>query len=404
MRKQSWIPATHYDFVKRWNHQLFDALNTDLAHVRNEFTLDQAPFSSVDDYSVAYEDYIAQRLLAMKEAFRSRIMEHGHTPSDTELDYHFGQIPTLSRDIHSLSIEYHTLFNFMLFGEKVFHFSDGLVGNLAHTALDAPSEYLRLPFPSCMFLFTSDKMMEALNRFTKTAPLDSHAPISVFLYDRDYEDGRKLVIVAYHSKGQQVHGLVKRELFIHPDWSLEQSLHTDWNKLYEAHKEWNDTDVPSVAELTGLPTEEEPFYEEGLDFFRIIINSILYLSSNDPDIVGVISPTPEYEGKIASTKSNLKKKKLRKQAKRFSALDGVLVGNTVQPILVDKTQRPGKVPSASAGDNKLHKRIQVRGHWRNQACGKNREDRKLIYIKPFFKGPEMAELVHKPYVVRQRRR
>jgi hypothetical protein len=30
----------------------------------------------------------------------------------------------------------------------------------------------------------------------------------------------------------------------------------------------------------------------------------------------------------------------------------------------------------------------VRGHWRNQVCGPNRAERKRIWIKPFWKGPE----------------
>lgn len=30
----------------------------------------------------------------------------------------------------------------------------------------------------------------------------------------------------------------------------------------------------------------------------------------------------------------------------------------------------------------------VRGHWRNQACGPNYEERKRIWIEPFWKGPE----------------
>jgi len=56
---------------------------------------------------------------------------------------------------------------------------------------------------------------------------------------------------------------------------------------------------------------------------------------------------------------------------------------------------------ADSGDKRyeLSARFRVRGHWRNQAIGKGRLDRKLIWIKPFVKGPSMAELVERNYRV-----
>jgi hypothetical protein len=40
---------------------------------------------------------------------------------------------------------------------------------------------------------------------------------------------------------------------------------------------------------------------------------------------------------------------------------------------------------------KLAKKYMVRGHWRNQACGRNLQDRKLRWIEPYWKGPENAK-------------
>lgn len=37
---------------------------------------------------------------------------------------------------------------------------------------------------------------------------------------------------------------------------------------------------------------------------------------------------------------------------------------------------------------KIKKQFVVRGHWRNQPCGKGRQDRKLIWVEPHYKGPE----------------
>lgn len=43
----------------------------------------------------------------------------------------------------------------------------------------------------------------------------------------------------------------------------------------------------------------------------------------------------------------------------------------------------------------INKTFWVRGHWRKQVCGKNGEDRKLIFIKPFIKGTDLPS--HRQY-------
>lgn len=45
------------------------------------------------------------------------------------------------------------------------------------------------------------------------------------------------------------------------------------------------------------------------------------------------------------------------------------------------------------------KRFLVRGHWRNQVCGKQRKQRKLTFIAPFWKGVENKEKIEKVYTV-----
>jgi hypothetical protein len=39
----------------------------------------------------------------------------------------------------------------------------------------------------------------------------------------------------------------------------------------------------------------------------------------------------------------------------------------------------------------INKRFTVRGHWRNQACGKKLSEHKRIFIKPYWKGPKEGE-------------
>lgn len=48
---------------------------------------------------------------------------------------------------------------------------------------------------------------------------------------------------------------------------------------------------------------------------------------------------------------------------------------------------------------RIGKRFMVRGHWRNQACGKNMQDRERKWIQPYLKGPEDGEAFSKVYKV-----
>lgn len=41
----------------------------------------------------------------------------------------------------------------------------------------------------------------------------------------------------------------------------------------------------------------------------------------------------------------------------------------------------------------------VSGHWRRQACGPNRSERKTIWIEPFWKGPEAGSIAISPRIV-----
>ncbi len=47
----------------------------------------------------------------------------------------------------------------------------------------------------------------------------------------------------------------------------------------------------------------------------------------------------------------------------------------------------------------LADRILVAGHWKQQAHGPGYSLRKAIHVEPYYRGPDMAELVNKPHIV-----
>jgi len=74
------------------------------------------------------------------------------------------------------------------------------------------------------------------------------------------------------------------------------------------------------------------------------------------------------------------------------------VGASVGAIVIqhDATENP----TAGVGGGRPLVRFMVRCHWRHQAHGPGNQARKLIWIRPHYKGPDLATLINKPYLVK----
>jgi hypothetical protein len=69
-----------------------------------------------------------------------------------------------------------------------------------------------------------------------------------------------------------------------------------------------------------------------------------------------------------------------------------------QAISVDCRPALKDYLSTLEGDPPVYQTL-VRGHYKRQACGQGRLDRKVIWIEPYWRGPEEAEIVVRPYTV-----
>lgn len=71
-------------------------------------------------------------------------------------------------------------------------------------------------------------------------------------------------------------------------------------------------------------------------------------------------------------------------------------GYVNDPVQVIHLRRPEYRPVETEGTPGRHVsvRFPVRPHWRNQACGPGRLDRRLILVPPHLRGPEDAPMVH----------
>jgi hypothetical protein len=261
-----------------------------------------------------------------------------------------------------------------------------------------------LPFPACMFVLTSREAIDALYRLHFGAHpeqkgrklIDYKAPISVFLVltektgDQPY---RKLNIIAFHANREGDHMMVTRRLCLHDDWTLGEALVTDWANLdaqIEKRERVN-------AEGEWETVEDSLFYTDGLLFFRIILNAALYISSADAELEHRPSDQETLKEQIERIASRVKRQELKQAARHASRLPYIVVGASI-PAVESFEAIPSSAPE---GKRTLSVRFTVRGHWRHQACGPGLKDHVLRFIKPYNKGPEMAALINKPYLVKK---
>ena len=390
------LPATYYDVLLRRDPEMVRSVRSDLAHLKPQ----ELPFASTDDYQNSFQEYITRLLQEDINRFVAFAQSSGMVGNDNleGLVENYKNSPDFINLFNSKHLDYIALTNFELFDNKAFHISGNLVEHLSQTSLDVDSELLKLPFESCLLVFNDEIIINAFQAFSpEGSKPDYTTPISVFASSLPAEEGeRKIIFACWQANDKQSLVFVKRELLIRKNWSITRALKTDWNDIYEklgTLEEHNENDN------IGFNTDDSIFLEEGLMFFRIIINSILYIGSNQAEIIEKLSPLKNYNKKVNNLKSTAKIKKIKRKIKNSSVLNYSSVGENLPPIIIDKKNQNH---SKSTRQNQIQKakRYIIRGHWRNQPCGKDLKDRKFIWIKPYYKGPEMAELVNKSYVVK----
>jgi hypothetical protein len=405
------LPRTHYDLALRKTPDMLGYLRKDLTRIAEKRL--HGPFDGDMEFAHPIDNYMSHMtatLLKTAQDIAERDLGVSRDDPEWELSRLLARDPGLLLILQTKFSEYITILNFELFGKKTFHISDNLVEHLALTELDIEADFVRLPFESCLFVYTSPTAIEALNRICEESPLPLSVPISVFLMTLPAAGNAHMIrIVAFQSDPQASHAMIKRDLLIKPDWVIENLLTTDWEKLKETDPEIKASFSAEDNILSGFGGRTEPgglaktsdahFYTKGLPFFRIVVNTILYLVSNDPDVVQHLSPHHSLADRLQKVKSYKKRRAIQREKNRSSALDFNLVGGTIGQIHVQKpsnTPQPDKDPINA---RKYASRFIVRGHWRNQPYGEKFAKRKLKWIPPYWKGPDMGQLISRPYVV-----
>jgi hypothetical protein len=154
-------------------------------------------------------------------------------------------------------------------------------------------------------------------------------------------------------------------LLVKPEWPGPAPLDApeDVRANWEAGRE---------AMIFGLGPR--PFDKPQLE--RLIVNALLALSER-PEGLDVVERRPS-------------KKAARKRGRRYFPDVEYIIGSK-SPLW---KAAPNAAPATGEPEEgwTLSVRTIVRGHWRKQACGPGMADRKVIWIRPHWRGPEDAPI------------
>ncbi|MGV8120853.1 MAG: hypothetical protein AB2L14_13930 [Candidatus Xenobiia bacterium LiM19] len=258
--------------------------------------------------------------------------------------------------IGTLEMEYFALFNFKRAGEKVFYISPKLVEKLTATELNVSGSQLAPPCPSCMLIYQDPHVIQLFHHCFSDSDIISEysTPVSVSVTESGEGAERALIIItARMSSDFCYYGIMRKRFPLRDSESLEDTLQG----------------------------ESEDFEAA---FFRIVLNSLLYLSSKNRDQKPEKSPIVNLEREIRNTKSPRLKKKMEESLARkmeeCSAYPYVTVGASLKKSRTHNVFIQDDITTWSA----ILKSIFVKGQWSFSPSGREAEKTALVWSEPEY--------------------
>jgi hypothetical protein len=374
------MPPTHLDYIRAFRPFVLEHSAKDARQLLKSGR--QGPIRSADEYASSL-DAVFNRVMA-------EVVAQG-----------VGRESAMAMAT-TVNAEFHAALNWSLSGEKVFLCSDGLVDNLLLTELNVNADQIQVPFDSFALVFQSPEAMDAFHVGDRQ-PSPHRGTVTVLatmLPPADGTSARRLTMVVAHSDQTRTYRMDVRSLSLPDNWSVEQALQTDWDEILPGQKKDPSQGLKFTTEGGLGATSDETFYTDEKLFYRLILNTILYLSSKDPEITKGQSGLKAELAHLDQIKTPAKRRKATERPgdRQESALDFILVGASVGRLQAGE----GEAVAPPEGNPKgwINRRFIVRGHWRNQAFGPGRQDHRVMWIKPFYKGPDLAEMINRPFLVK----
>lgn len=259
--------------------------------------------------------------------------------------------------------------NFELHRRKTFWVDEALAWMLDKTRLELVGDQLRLPFASFALIFSDRYTLRVAERMLSVDPTcEQRGQIlkvaTAYVLDMPAEDARGLRIAfTFDALAGQWPYMVTRDLYVEPEARLDS--------IVASH-------FPEV-DVEGL----DPMFSSAAlaRLVRLVINGILYATS-------------------AGVEPELHRPSGKKRQHETQGLPDRLPASSDEVFYL-----PGKIDITGVRDmqalerapdgGKLMHRFMVRGHWRRAAP--TWEDQRPRWIRPYWKGPDMATVIERAY-------
>jgi hypothetical protein len=142
----------------------------------------------------------------------------------------------------------------------------------------------------------------------------------------------------------------------------------------------------SMREKNHCDTDPEVL----LSVFLYAMNAVVYATNVEgASIVGIPRDVADLKNQIKISGHD-RKKKLKRRLEFATDAKRIIL----RDIETDRTSGEIFLSENSGNGRYLSVRTLVTGHWRRQSCGPKHSERRLTWIRPFWRGPDGADWIH----------
>jgi len=270
---------------------------------------------------------------------------------------------------------FYQVYHFLKFGKKVFRLTDNLVENLMATEMGkVPADLIRMPFGTIYFSI-GEQHIQILDPRT-----GYHRVTGIFVTTKDIN--QNLTLLRFLACGK----------------ANKASKHTLDDSVYFFQIMLDRTKpLEEAVSVTGDPIEYsdevvKSYYTQIKTICHFIFNVLLYITSKEFRTDFAYRHAPSIDTSKLKSKSKIRKR--NKKANKISKLPYYSIGDEITISVYNKEGLRGDMPI----DKKFHYsyRFVVHGHWRHYT---DRNNGKPKWIKPYYKGPTIGDIVDKNYKV-----
>ncbi len=256
--------------------------------------------------------------------------------------------------------------NFEVHRRKIFWVDASLAFQLCHTEFDIVGRELRLPFDSFVLVFTDRQVLSFAARMLARDPA---CPVrgaylrvaTVYVSEANALPTRSLrLLFAFDAGGAD------------PPYLFEHHVPLADEARVELPTSGAETQVILDGETVKAPLRPFPA------LVQVAINAVLYATSAGVDAQTVPANSQERHEPRDSAPTVT--------SEEVYHLPGTISISRLRPL-----QELDRLPSG----RQLISRFMVRGHWRRAPAGWT--DRRMRWIEPYWKGPELAAVVERAY-------